>query len=172
MAGGRGGRGAGLGEKVIAGNLSCAVLERKLVRIRLQFEYSLIKMLPWLNGNFSVFLVFLVCAICDDRQHICEDLGRLGHFSVLIYVCMLILEVFSLKLPLRCRPHFMGKPSCVLLSMQIGPQIYLLGESLCRLDVGAGDLVAGRLLGLGGPYAGMAHLPTNGLASSWPVWTC
>lgn len=43
-----------------------------------------------------MFFVFLVCAICDGRQHICENLGRLRHFSVLIYLFILIqvLQVF------------------------------------------------------------------------------
>lgn len=42
-----------------------------------------------------MLFVFLVCAICDGRQHICENLGRRRQFfSTYIFILIQVLQVF------------------------------------------------------------------------------
>lgn len=45
---------------------------------------------------FNVFFVFLVYAICDGRQHICETLGRLRLFfnTYILFILIQVLQVF------------------------------------------------------------------------------
>lgn len=76
-----------------------------------------------------MFFVFLVCAICDGRQHICENLGRLRHFSILTYLFILIqvLEVFLFETISYMQTKLHGENHCAVpLPMCIGSQTYLL----------------------------------------------
>lgn len=73
-------------EQVIPGNLSCSVLELELLSIRLWFKYIMIKILKWLNSNLWFVYVLYVCAICDDRQPICDNLERFKHFFQYLHI--------------------------------------------------------------------------------------
>lgn len=72
------------------------------------------KFLIWGFFVFSFFKNFLMCAICDGRQCICENLGRLRNFFQYLYIYLFSSRYhrfFYLKLFLMCRVNFIGKIS-------------------------------------------------------------